>query len=340
MSTESSCRYVFVAVLFACVGSSAAHAQTFSGSATGAKVTVPATGTVIRAATGTVPIAGGADEAALLVGDIPGSATGNVVSLAAGTMHSAIVGNDATRAEASMANLALTVSGNQITADFLLARSAATCGPTSSGSTQLTNLVINGQSVTVTGNPNQTVALANGTVVINQQTASVAGTSASIALNALRVTTTDAITHQQLADVALGEVNAQIDCSGGATPSGGFGTGGGWVRSNDTVHKANFGVVGGIQPDGSFRGHVTYEDHGTGFKMQSTSITSAQSTGCTTQISGTWNNAGMVVPFTVNITDGGEPGAGHDTFQIDATVYATEIQPLEGGNIQSHPSCQ
>src|SRR4051812_47588066 len=136
-----------------------AAAQTFSGDATGAVITVPATGTTIRAATGTVPISGGGAEAALLVGDVPGSATGGVVALAAGEMHSGIVGLDATRAEASMANAALTVSGNQINAAFILARSAASCGPATSGSSQVTSLVINNQSIPVTGNPNQTVTL-------------------------------------------------------------------------------------------------------------------------------------------------------------------------------------
>src|SRR3982751_3166953 len=77
-----------------------AEAQTFGGSATGAEITVPTTGTTIRAATGTVPISGGGAEAALLVGDIPASATGGVAGLSAGVMHSAIAGLDATRAEA------------------------------------------------------------------------------------------------------------------------------------------------------------------------------------------------------------------------------------------------
>src|SRR4051812_16901186 len=79
-----------------------ASAQTYGGDATGAVVTVPATGTTIRAATGTIPISGGGAEAAMLVGDIPGSATGGVVSLAAGAMHAAIVGLYATKSEASM----------------------------------------------------------------------------------------------------------------------------------------------------------------------------------------------------------------------------------------------
>jgi hypothetical protein len=329
-----------LALIFATTASRAG-AQTFSGDATGAVITVPATGTTIRAATGTVPISGGGAEAALLVGDVPGSATGGVVALAAGEMHSGIVGLDATRSEASMANVALTVSGNQISAAFVLARSAASCGPATSGSAQVTNLVINNQSITVTGNPNQTVTLPNGTVVINHQTSSIVGTSAALTVKGVHVTTTDPITHQQVADVVLGEVEAQIDCSGGAPPSGGFGTGGGWVFSNfSPTEKANFGVVGGIQPDGTFRGHVVYEDHGTGFKMKSATITNVTSSACDTRIDGMWNdaNAGLI-PFYVVISDVAEPGANNDQFFIDATTYANNNTTLQGGNIQSHPNC-
>jgi len=42
------------------------------------------------------------------------------------------------------------------------------------------------------------------------------------------------------------------------------------------------------------------------------------------------------LPFTY---DGGEPGAGHDSFSLDATVYANANMTLGGGNIQSHPNC-
>src|SRR5947208_3646410 len=108
---------------------SRAEAQTYGGSATGAAITVPTTGTTVRAASGTVPISGGGEEASLLVGDIPSSATGGVAGLSAGVMHSVIVGLDATRAEASMAEIALSVSNNTITADFIMARPAAGCGP-------------------------------------------------------------------------------------------------------------------------------------------------------------------------------------------------------------------
>ena len=75
---------------------SAASAATYGGDATGAAVTVTATGTTIRAASGSLSISGGMADAALSVGDIPGSATGGVVTLSAGALHSAVVGTGAT----------------------------------------------------------------------------------------------------------------------------------------------------------------------------------------------------------------------------------------------------
>src|SRR5437660_1040169 len=239
---------------------SSAEAITYGGSATGAEVTVSATNTTIRAATGTLSISGGGAEASLLVGDIPGSVTGGAVALAAGVMHSSIVGLDAARAEASMANVTLTISNNQITSDFIMARGTASCGPAVSGDSVLTNLVINGQAITVTGNPNQTVSLPNGTAVINQQTSSILGTSAAINVYALHVTTTDPITGAPVAEAVLAAAQPQIDCQPGSPASGGFGTGGGWVLSNNFSDKANFGVVGGVQPNDSFRGHLVFDD--------------------------------------------------------------------------------
>ena len=159
---KTACRLLAFTVLLCLTVSAPAAAATYGGSATGAQVTVPATGTTIRAATGSIGISGGTAEASLLVGDVPGSATGGVVALSAGVMHSAIVGLDATRAESSTGDITLTVSNNTITADFLMARSTASCGPAVAGSSQLTNLVINGQAITVTGAPNQTVALPTG----------------------------------------------------------------------------------------------------------------------------------------------------------------------------------
>src|SRR5688500_19343509 len=91
---------------------STAHAETYGGDATAVQVTVPATGTIIRAASGTLAISGGGEEASLLVGDVPASATAGVVELTAGVLHSAIVGlGRLTSAESSIGNVSLPISG-------------------------------------------------------------------------------------------------------------------------------------------------------------------------------------------------------------------------------------
>jgi len=76
------------------------------------------------------------------------------------------------KVQASLATLSLIVGGNVITADSLMARAKAECqGGTAavSGSSEIATLAIHGTPITVTGQPNQTVLLPNGQVVINEQ---------------------------------------------------------------------------------------------------------------------------------------------------------------------------
>src|SRR3989442_9353401 len=219
------------------------NGATYGGDATGAMVTVTATGTTIRAASGALSISGGEADAALSVGDIPGSATGGVVTLAASAMHTAVVGTGpTTRSEGSMGAVGLTVSGNQISSDFLMARSNASCGPSVAGSSELVNLIINGQSITVTGAANQTVALPNGSAIINEQVPTVGGTSGELTVRALHVLTNDTITGQPIADVALGTAEAKIDCVAGWSPGEDWVTGGGWIPGK-AGGKATLGFV-------------------------------------------------------------------------------------------------
>lgn len=201
------------------------------------------------------------------------------------------------------------MSGNQISADFL-ARAAATCGPAVAGSAELPNLVMNGQSVTVTGNPNQTVTLPNGTAIINQQTSTIGGTSAELVVNALHVTTIDTVTQQELADVVLASVESQINCQGGSPPDASFGTGGGWIP----------GFVSGRA----------------NFSMQSTTEAVDNTQACQTTITGMADSSSGPVSFKVTIRDNGEPGADRDTFAIEASNGYTNSNLLGGGNVQKH----
>jgi hypothetical protein len=345
MRIQWSCRATVMTVLVVSLGVSVwpsrAEAVSFGGEATAVQVYVPATGLIIKAATGQLPPTGGQVDVSLLSGNIPGSATGGVVSLVAGTLHSVVVGLDATDAESSLAAIDLTVSGNGITADFLMARSTASCGPGPSvaGSFQAPNLVINGQPIIVTGNPNQTVQLPNGTAVINEQTGSVVGSTGALQLTALHVTTQDTITRQLLADVKLAIADAQIDCQPGSGPAGKATSGGGWIVGQ-LGGKGTFGVHGGTRQDESLVGHLVYIDHGPGaITVQSTRITGF-SQDCRT-ISGEGNSSSGPVTFAVTVTDNGEPGTG-DTFDIQVQgTFGTYTAGglLQGGNIKIHRNC-
>src|SRR5712692_10023041 len=152
-------------ITFALVpGQARGDAQTFSGQATVVKATVLGTNTTL-VDTGPLPSSGGALEASLL--------TANVDGLSAEILDAATVGQgNASRAEASVTHLSLTVGGNTISADFLMATATAECnagGAIVSGGSEILGLVINGQSIVVGAPPNQTILLPNGQVVINEQ---------------------------------------------------------------------------------------------------------------------------------------------------------------------------
>src|SRR5713226_5135696 len=114
----------------------AASTTSFSGQATAVQANVLGTKTTF-ADTGPLPASGGAQQTSLLTASVP-------QLLSAEVLHASTVGQgDRSRSEASVADLNLTVGGNNITADFLMARAAAVCGPggaTTSGSSDIATL--------------------------------------------------------------------------------------------------------------------------------------------------------------------------------------------------------
>src|SRR5207237_4496313 len=135
---------------------------------------------VALGATGDLPADGGALDAAFLQADL--------LSLALDTGHAVTIGQgDASHAEASAGSVVLTAGGNLISADFLMGRAGATCNnraPSVGGTSEIDGLLINGQAIGVTGAPNQTVSLPNGSAIINEQSASVAGNSGQLTVHA------------------------------------------------------------------------------------------------------------------------------------------------------------
>lgn len=323
----SSFIVLFLAVTLFNAAPTLAAATTFSGQGTVVKANVAGFAPIVLADTQPLPAEGGSQEASLLGASVPGLLTAQV-------LHASTIGQgDRSRSEASVAKLDLTVAGNTIGAEFLMARASAVCnnnGTSSvSGSSELAELVINGQTIAVTGEPNQTVLLpGGGKVVINEQS----GDSSSITVTALHVIIPG------IADVAIATAHADVHCGSSSCSSAkDFVTGGGWI--SPPAPKANFAVAGGLK-NGALWGHLLYIDHGTGMKVKGTGVTAyVIGAGTARHIEGTCEINGVAGTYSVDVADNGEPGRNLDTFSIKLPNY-TASGLLAGGNIQLHGPCK
>ncbi len=132
-----------------------------------------------------------------------GQDTGSVTSLLGAEVLNAATYSypDQVDSAASLANLGLTVAGIYISADSVVAEASQVLGAAGSGSSYITNLTINGVPVNVTGDPNQTIWIPGGQVVLNEQTISSTGTAV---VNAIHVTVNG------VADVVIASATAGI----------------------------------------------------------------------------------------------------------------------------------
>jgi len=156
-------------------------ASTVTGQATAVRATVlgilGTTTTTVLSDSGSLGGTSDARDAAQLTGIIPSL-------LGAEVLHAVTIGwPDEVDSEASLANLGLNVAAIGISADLVMARASQVSGALGSGTSSIDNLAINGVPVAVTGQPNQTVAIPGGRIVINEQTISPGSTT----VNALHV---------------------------------------------------------------------------------------------------------------------------------------------------------
>ena len=160
------------------VGPRAGAAQTVAGNARGVRVsTLGLLGgaTTVLADTGTLVGTADARDASVVTASIPSVLSGEV-------LHAVTIGwPDQVASEASLANLGMSVGGTGISADFVMARALAALGAGISQGSIISNLRIGGIPIEVTGEPNQTVAIPGGQVMINEQTVSADG----VTVNAL-----------------------------------------------------------------------------------------------------------------------------------------------------------
>jgi len=129
--------------------------------------------------------------------DISGNLLG---ALLAETPHATAIGlGDSVASQASLANLALSIAGSTIGADLVMAEAQAANG-IGSGTSTLTNLVLNGVPVALSGAPNQVIGIPGGQMIVNEQQASAGG----IVVNALHVIVGG------VADVVIGTATARL----------------------------------------------------------------------------------------------------------------------------------
>ena len=319
--------------------STSATQTTYSGRATVLDATVLGLPPIRISDTGPLPETGGSFATTLLTVSVPSSQTGGVLALDAVAGHAATVGQgEGSRAEASVAELSLTVSGNTVAAGFLMSRAQAVCAAgvaAVSGSSEIATLVINGQEIVVSGEPNQTVALPNGQVIINEQTRTASGGRGDITVTALHVITND-LSGNRLADIVIARSHADITCGQCNDKGYDFLTGGGWITGTPSGKRANLAVAGGVK-NGALWGHLMFIDHGpNGPRIKGIDVTSYTYVDPTTRrIAGTAEINGVAGTYEVVVSDKGEPGRS-DTFTLTTSTGYSATGNLVGGNIQLH----
>src|SRR5712692_6187894 len=306
-------------------------AVAFSGEATVVSATVLGVKTTVSD-TGPLPASGGALQTSLLSASVPGLLTADVA-------HATTIGQaDRARSEASVADVSLTAGGNTIAASLLRSSAMAVCttgGPAVSGSSEIADLVINGQTIAVSGQPNQTITLPVGEVIINEQSSSVSGNTGSITVNALHVIVPDALGVAG-ADVVVSSAHADVTCQGVPACVGkDFVTGGGFITGTPSGAKGNFGVGGGTKDAGSLWGHLEYIDHGSnGPKVHGTGVTNYSILSANTrQIDGTAEvNGQSGFTYHVVVADNDQPGV-NDFFSIKLVDSNGNLRYSAGGNL-------
>lgn len=195
LSNRSSAALVAGLLLGLLAWPTVSEAQTVNGRAAAVKASTLGlfgTTTTTLADTGSLYDSMDAREASLNTAGVPALLTGE-------TLHATTIGwPDQVASEASLADLSLSVAGNTISAGTVMARALALSDGGGFGASNVDALTVNGVPIGVTGEPNQTLFIPGGRVVINEQTPSAGG----IVVNALHVIVTG------VADVVIATATA------------------------------------------------------------------------------------------------------------------------------------
>ena len=320
---------LFATVLgWGAAGPAMASTIEYSGRATAVRTAVSA-----HADTGELAATGGNLDAGELSAGVPGA-------VAVDTLHASTIGQaEYVHSEASVGSMAMAEGLNTIAADLVMSRAEAQNQGgwvIRSGRSHVDGLLVNGLPVVVTGDPNQTVPLVGGQLVINEQSQGSTGGIESITVTALHLTVGDT-------DIAIGTSRAGLKLPAvaqGCSATADFTTGGGWIVPAEQALRASFGFVGGLR-DGAFHGHLVFKNHQTQDRVKGDVTLYIVGTGTERFMFGQGQVNGQPGQFEMEVSDAAEPGAS-DRFTIR---YSSQqgmggaSGTLGGGNIQLHPGC-
>ena len=235
-----------------------------------------------------------------------------------------------------------------VTARVVVAMSSSTArGSTATSDAEGSSLIgfsINGSSPTdVTPSPNTRISLPGVTVILNEQIASGDGVHTSaLTVNMIHVVLNDPLTGTITGDIVVSSAHSDVNFVPAPKAGNAFMTGGGKLGTGRDI--ATFGFNAGSRGSSGLHGQLQYTDHAQSLNVHSLSIDSFElitGTTCVTFSGSARVNNADGYSFTVNqACDNGEPGVGHDTFDISVSgpgVSYSRHGTLTGGNLQLHP---
>jgi len=323
------------------VGATSAHSNSVSGEAFG--ISVNAAGVTVGPTPHVVlPPDGGMVSDQLLNISVPNAAASTTL----GVVTTGSIGPNTASAQSSASVENVNLLNGLVTSRIVVAMSSSTADgstatSTSEGST-LIGLSVNGSLPTdVTPPPNTRISIPGATVILNEQIASGDGVHTSaLTVNMIHVVLNDP-TGAITGDIIVASAHSDVNFVPAPKAGNAFMTGGGKLGTGRDI--ATFGFNAGSR-GGVLHGQLQYIDHAASLKVHSLSIDSfglITGTACVTFSGSARVNNIDGYSFTVNrACDNGEPGVGHDTFDISVSgpgVSYSRNGILTGGNLQLHP---
>jgi len=276
----------------------------------------------------------------IAVPNVAASSTLEVVTTGSIGPHCASVQSSATVEQANLLNGV--VRAQAVVAMSTSTADGSTATSTAEGST-LIGLSINGSTpVDVTPPPNTTIPIPGGAVILNEQIFDGDGVHTSaLTVNMIHVVLKEPLTGTITADIVVSSAHSDVNFVPAPKAGSAFMTGGGKLGTGRDI--ATFGFNAGSRGSSGLHGQLQYTDHAQSLKVHSLSIDSFDliSSTCVTFSGSARVNNVDGFGFTVNSAcDNGEPGVGHDTFDISVSgpgVSYSRHGTLTGGNLQLHP---